>query len=69
MTDYFENVTILFADIANFTAYSGSVEAEQVVYMLKNLYTEFDQSVVNNNVFKLYTIGDCYVVLGVTDKN
>lgn len=27
-TDVIDNVTILFADIANFTKYSGSVEAE-----------------------------------------
>ena len=26
-TDYFENATILFADIAGFTKYSSSVEA------------------------------------------
>jgi class 3 adenylate cyclase len=35
--------------------------------MLKHLFTEFDKSTQLNKVFKLYTIGDCYVVLGFKD--
>jgi hypothetical protein len=31
--------------------------------MLRNLFTEFDKLTVVHNVFKLYTIGDCYVVV------
>ena len=37
--------------------------------MLRQLFTDFDNQCVKQNVFKLYTIGDCYVCLGVTDKN
>lgn len=37
--------------------------------MLRNLFTEFDKSCQVYEVFKLYTIGDCYVVLGMVDKN
>ena len=64
LTDSIENVTILFADIAGFTQYSSNVTAENVVTMLKRLFTEFDKMCLVNKVFKLYTIGDCYVVLG-----
>jgi hypothetical protein len=35
--------------------------------MLKKLFYEFDKYCVENEVFKLYTIGDCYVVIGFTD--
>ena len=35
--------------------------------MLRKLYTDFDISCVKNNVYKMYTIGDCYVVLGFID--
>lgn len=35
--------------------------------MLRNLFTEFDKTCLNKNAYKLYTIGDCYVVLGVVD--
>ncbi len=31
--------------------------------MLKDLFEGFDKLCLKNNVFKLYTIGDCYVVL------
>ncbi len=37
--------------------------------MLTKLFTKFDKSCVENNVFKLYTIGDCYVVFGANDYN
>ena len=32
--------------------------------MLKNLFTEFDKVCVKHQVYKVYTIGDCYVVMG-----
>lgn len=67
LTDEFEDVTILFADIAGFTKYSSSVSAIQVVALLKDLFTEFDKLCLDNCVYKLYTIGDCYVVLGLID--
>lgn len=36
--------------------------------MLKKLFVEFDKSCLENEVFKLYTIGDCYVVIGFIDS-
>ncbi|CAD8074022.1 unnamed protein product [Paramecium sonneborni] len=67
-SDVYNDCTILFADIAGFTKYSSSVQPEEVVSMLKNLFDEFDKLTQVHNVFKLYTIGDCYVVIGVTDN-
>ncbi len=69
LTDNIENATILFADIAGFTAYSSSVSPEKVVLMLRKMFTEFDKKCMHHNCYKVYTIGDCYVVLGVLDKN
>lgn len=66
--DCFENVTILFADIVNFTKYSGSVTPIEVVNMLRELFTAFDKLALEFNVFKLYTIGDCYVVIGLVNN-
>jgi hypothetical protein len=37
--------------------------------MLRTLFTEFDKECVTHNVYKVYTIGDCYVVLGMNDIN
>lgn len=35
--------------------------------MLKNLFVEFDRKCLSHDVYKLYTIGDCYVAIGMTD--
>ena len=43
LTDEFDDVTILFADIKGFTAFSNSVQPEAVVTMLRELFTEFDK--------------------------
>lgn len=37
--------------------------------MLRSLFTEFDKECFENNVYKVYTIGDCYVILGMNDLN
>lgn len=37
--------------------------------MLSKLFTEFDKECNRLNLFKLYTIGDCYVVMGFLDKH
>lgn len=63
--DCFHDVTILFADIVNFTKYSGSVSPIEVVNMLRELFTAFDKIALEFNVFKLYTIGDCYVAISL----
>ncbi|CAK86218.1 unnamed protein product (macronuclear) [Paramecium tetraurelia] len=68
-TDVFQNCTILFADIAGFTKYSSSVEPEQVVNMLRILFQQFDEACQKFQVYKLYTIGDCYVCMGIIDAN
>ena len=46
LSEEFKEVTILFADIAGFTKYSSSVEPQEVVIMLTNLFTEFDKKCV-----------------------
>lgn len=60
LSDIIEDCTLLFADIAGFTAYSSSVTPEQVVIMLRSLMTEFDKEAIHHNVYKVYTIGGIY---------
>ena len=67
LIDEFDDVTMLFADIKGFTEFSSKRNATEVVNMLRDLFTEFDKLCLKNNVYKLYTIGDCYVVLGMID--
>lgn len=66
LTDHFDNVTILFADISGFTEYSNKVNSPQlVVKLLRELFEGFDKECHKLQVYKMYTIGDCYVVLGL----
>lgn len=68
IAETYRNVTILFADIVGFTKYSADKEPRQVIEMLSKLFTDFDQECNRLNLFKVYTIGDCYVVMGFMDK-
>lgn len=68
-TEEFNEVTLLFADIAGFTKYSESVTPEKVVKMLRDLFTEFDKMCLSYHVYKVYTIGDCYVASGLMNAN
>lgn len=68
IAETYDNVTILFADIVGFTKYSSNKEPRQVIEMLSRLFTDFDKECNRLNLFKVYTIGDCYVVMGFIDK-
>jgi class 3 adenylate cyclase len=53
----------MFADIAGFTAWSSEREPSQVFKLLETLYHEFDIVAARLKVFKVETIGDCYVAV------
>ena len=63
IADLFPAATILFADIVGFTAWSSVREPSQVFTLLETLYDAFDQIAKRQNVFKVETIGDCYVAV------
>jgi class 3 adenylate cyclase len=65
-TDRLHNVTLIFADIVGFTDWSSHKSPNEIVQMLSNLFTRFDKLCVEFDVYKVHTIGDCYVVMGYT---
>lgn len=65
----YENVTLLFADISGFTNYSAGKTPKEVVKMLSELFKDFDKVCNDMDLYKVCTIGDCYVVMGFLDKN
>ncbi len=60
----FENVTILFADIVDFTGFSARVSPNELVQMLNQIFSAFDQLTEQHNLEKIKTIGDSYMVVG-----
>ncbi|KAG7373590.1 adenylate/guanylate cyclase [Nitzschia inconspicua] len=63
IADLFPNTTVLFADIVGFTAWSSTREPSSVFVLLETLFRAFDKIAVKRNVFKVETIGDCYVAV------
>ena len=68
LAEEYKNVSMIFADIVGFTSYSAGKKPKEVVLMLSKLFTDFDKECNLLKVFKVYTIGDCYVALGFVDK-
>jgi adenylate cyclase len=61
---YFEDVTIVFADFVGFTLSVEQLPAEELVALLHEYFTAFDNIVERYGLEKLKTIGDCYMFSG-----
>lgn len=62
VADSFEKSTILFADLVGFTEFSSSRSPTEVVEMLNELYSKFDDATKKIGVEKIKTLGDGYMV-------
>jgi hypothetical protein len=70
IADLFPHTTIMFADISGFTSWSSVREPCQVFTLLETIYHAFDQIARKRGVFKVETVGDCYVaVSGLPEPN
>ncbi|CAJ1964636.1 unnamed protein product [Cylindrotheca closterium] len=63
IADLFMDCTVLFADISGFTAWSSVREPVQVFTLLESVYHAFDVIAKRRKVFKVETVGDCYVAV------
>jgi adenylate cyclase len=61
IVDSYPGVTVLFADIVGFTAFSEGVSPEGLVDVLNELFTRFDNIAEHRGLEKIKTIGDCYM--------
>lgn len=61
VVDAFADVTVVFADIVGFTAWSARTPAPEVVRLLNELFSRFDSLSGQLGVEKIKTIGDAYM--------
>lgn len=62
IADGFANVTVLFADIVGFTQLSTRMQPEELVELLNQIFSEFDDIAEHLGLEKIKTIGDAYMV-------
>jgi class 3 adenylate cyclase/sensor domain CHASE-containing protein len=64
IAESYAEVTILFADIVDFTTMSTQVSPEHLVNMLNEVFSAFDELAEKHGLEKIKTIGDAYMVVG-----
>ena len=61
---YLEDVTIIFTDFVNFSSFTEQLAAVDLVQMLHEYFSAFDQITTRYGLEKLKTIGDSYMCAG-----
>lgn len=64
IVDSFNQVSVLFADIAGFTALSTKLKPEHLVWILNRIFSSLDSIAEKYGLEKIKTIGDCYMLVG-----
>jgi class 3 adenylate cyclase len=63
IADFHPDVTILFADLVNFTPLALELQATHLVSMLHELFSQFDQLADEFEIEKIKTVGDSYMAV------
>jgi class 3 adenylate cyclase len=69
IADGFSDVTVMFADIINFTRLSEEMPPKSMVTLLNEVFSHFDQLAEKYGLEKIKTIGDAYMVAGGLDEH
>lgn len=64
IAESFDEASILFADIVDFTSISTELSPEHLVNLLNDVFSEFDMLAEKHGLEKIKTIGDAYMVVG-----
>ncbi|HEX5589382.1 MAG TPA: adenylate/guanylate cyclase domain-containing protein [Candidatus Limnocylindrales bacterium] len=62
IADAHDDVTVLFADVVDFTPLSERTEPKRIVGLLDEIFTTFDDLAARHGLEKIKTIGDAYMV-------
>jgi guanylate cyclase len=63
IADHYDSVTVMFADLVNFTQMSEKMPPLQLIDLLSQVFLRFDQLAEKYKVEKIKTIGDAYMVV------
>jgi class 3 adenylate cyclase len=63
IADTFPDVTVLFADIVDFTRLSARTSPAELVSMLNEIFSTFDELAEQRGLEKIKTIGDAYMLV------
>jgi len=63
IADHYDSVTVMFADLVNFTQISAKMPPTQLVDLLSQVFIRFDQLAEKYQVEKIKTIGDSYMAI------
>jgi class 3 adenylate cyclase len=64
IADSHPEVTVLFADLVDFTRLAGDTAPRDLVQMLNEIFSQFDWLAELHQLEKIKTIGDAYMVVG-----
>jgi class 3 adenylate cyclase len=64
IAEHFDQITILFADIVGFTPLSSQMSPKELVNILNDIFSTFDQLAEQHQLEKIKTIGDAYMIVG-----
>jgi class 3 adenylate cyclase len=64
IADSFEEVTVMFADIVDFTELSARISPKELLKRLNEIFSTFDRLAQRHGLEKIKTIGDAYMVVG-----
>lgn len=69
IADGHSDVTVMFADITNFTQLTEQMAPKQMVGLLNTIFSWFDSMTDKYGLEKIKTIGDAYMVVGGLTRN
>ncbi len=64
IADHFDEVTVLFADLVEFTDFASGTDPTRLVERLNEVFQYFDELVEARGLEKIKTVGDSYMLAG-----